>query len=294
MTELLKCYQGSVNQWECDENDHMNVRFFLEKAVQTLHLGLVDLGVVTLADSSRIESAVLSQHLRFLAEARSACPVHGSVGIIEVESNYLKVLVELAHGSSQKKLSTVVFELNMGSMTNRLTTISQPENAGGRGIPEKSSDYGHLNYYEALKAGFRTIGRGVVQTHEAGRNNGEMAWHQYMGRTSDSVPNLWSAAYSPETGKDRQIGRAVIEARTEFYNRLSLGDHFEVLAGMGQLADKVQQSVVRIFDIRANKPISTSTVASLLMDLSARKAIPLPPEQRRQMQPLLLQKPAVA
>ena len=28
-------YRGSVNRWECDENDHMNVRYCVEKLYET-------------------------------------------------------------------------------------------------------------------------------------------------------------------------------------------------------------------------------------------------------------------
>lgn len=35
--KLMNLYfRGSVNRWECDENDHLNVRFFVEKHWQSL------------------------------------------------------------------------------------------------------------------------------------------------------------------------------------------------------------------------------------------------------------------
>ena len=34
-------YRGSVNRWECDENDHLNVRFCEQKLYQTLLSGLL-------------------------------------------------------------------------------------------------------------------------------------------------------------------------------------------------------------------------------------------------------------
>ncbi|GIS19885.1 MAG: hypothetical protein CM15mP120_18010 [Pseudomonadota bacterium] len=33
---MLLSYRGSVNRWECDENDHLNVRFCEQKLWQTL------------------------------------------------------------------------------------------------------------------------------------------------------------------------------------------------------------------------------------------------------------------
>ena len=34
-------YRGSVNRWECDENDHMNVRYCVEKLYETFVAGLI-------------------------------------------------------------------------------------------------------------------------------------------------------------------------------------------------------------------------------------------------------------
>ena len=34
-------YRGSVNRWECDENDHMNVRYCVEKLYETFFAGLI-------------------------------------------------------------------------------------------------------------------------------------------------------------------------------------------------------------------------------------------------------------
>ena len=42
---LVPCYRGCVNAWECDENDHLNVRFYLSKANQGLPFALEAIGM---------------------------------------------------------------------------------------------------------------------------------------------------------------------------------------------------------------------------------------------------------
>lgn len=284
MTNLLECYRGSVNSWECDENDHLNVRFFMDKTMQTLHLGLVDFGLVSVGEQSKIEATIKLQHIRYLAEARTADPIKGLIGILEATPNRLKVLTDLRHGTSNKTLSTVVHELSLGTAKSDLGFIDQPKNAGSRGVPEKPSGYAGLSYEAAQKAGFRLIGRGVIQEPET--HNGATVWHHYVGRLSDSIPNLWSYL-----SIDNKLGRVVMENRIEQYHSLALGDHFEIMSGVSELGDKVQTIVHLIFNARTKECVSLSTVASLAMDLSTRKATSLSEEEKKQMAALLLNTP---
>jgi len=44
---LVPCYRGCVNAWECDENDHLNVRLDLATANQGLPFVLEAIGAWT-------------------------------------------------------------------------------------------------------------------------------------------------------------------------------------------------------------------------------------------------------
>ena len=64
---LVPCYRGSVNAWECDENDHLNVRFYLAKTNQGLPFALDAIGLPAAA-LARIDAhpRIRAQHVRFL------------------------------------------------------------------------------------------------------------------------------------------------------------------------------------------------------------------------------------
>ena len=68
-------YRGSVNRWECDENDHLNVRFCEQKLYQTLLSGLLEHHCLTREDIGRLPAMILRQHIRFQAESRIAAPM---------------------------------------------------------------------------------------------------------------------------------------------------------------------------------------------------------------------------
>ena len=67
-------YRGSVNRWECDENDHLNVRFCEQKLYQTLLSGLLANDCIGVADVADLPRNVRRQHIRFQAESRIAAP----------------------------------------------------------------------------------------------------------------------------------------------------------------------------------------------------------------------------
>ncbi len=70
-----------MNRWECDENDHLNVRFFVARHAQCLEAGLQRLGLIEQRQTG-VADFVVVQHLRFLAEARIATPLSGYFGLV--------------------------------------------------------------------------------------------------------------------------------------------------------------------------------------------------------------------
>ena len=83
-------YRGSVNRWECDENDHLNVRL-RTKAPQTLLGGLLTNDCIGVADVADLPRNIRRQHIRF--RANLATPLGGYFSA--VVSDDFQVVVEL-------------------------------------------------------------------------------------------------------------------------------------------------------------------------------------------------------
>ena len=86
-------YRGSVNRWECDENDHLNVRFCEHKLYQVLLSGLLANGCVDSEEVPSLPAKIARQHIRFQAESRIAAPLGGYFAAVAGEE--FQVLVEL-------------------------------------------------------------------------------------------------------------------------------------------------------------------------------------------------------
>ncbi len=285
MSELIETFRGSVNRWECDENDHLNVRFYAHKMYQTLQAGLVECGVVAESDVDVTEQ-IRSIHMRYIAEARIATPVSGFMGVTEQTADGLAVVVELRHTANDTLLASYLFELSLHSPAT-LNTVVMPEGAGSRGLPATRSVFAKLSLAEAEQNKLVKTGQGVVQPDECDPS-GRLVFHQYIGRVSDAVPNLWAVLERGSVRGEGMLGGAVLEYRTDKLGTLKLGEAFTLLSGFKGFGDKTKHLVHLLFSQRTGQCIAASEAIAINMDLVARKAVAIPADQRAILAQLLI------
>ncbi|HIG42965.1 MAG: hypothetical protein ABGY96_30275 [bacterium] len=290
MSEPIAVYLGSVNRWECDENDHLNVRFFSQKMIQTLELGLIELGCIPREDVQTITANIKSQHMRFIAEARIAVPITGYFGLLSADDTGFCALVELRNSGTDQVMSAFVFDVNYPLKAEGLKTVPLPNYAGSRGVPADPFPYANLTLSESYRRGFITIGRGIIQPDECSPN-GLLLPNNYMSRGSDSMPNLWTRFAAGDSQFERGqgvIGGAVLEYRMDHFTNLKQGDRFVVVSGLDNLTEKIQHMVHIFFNIDSGEITLGCRALGISMDLVARKSIPIPPERRAVMQKFMI------
>ena len=105
---LVPCYRGSVNAWECDENDHLNVRFYLAKANQGLPFVLDAIGLPAAALLKMdAHPRIRAQHVRFLKEARPAVPLTVYAGLVAHQDHQLTLYAEVRHSLNGEVMATL-------------------------------------------------------------------------------------------------------------------------------------------------------------------------------------------
>ena len=293
MHQLLPVFLGSVNRWECDENDHLNVRFYAQKMHQTLAAGLLDLALVTPEALDTTLQSLTAQHMRYLAEARVAAPLTGVIGLLETTDSSFTVLTELRNTQSGKVQAS--FTQTFATVLAQPPTYRHklPDHAGSRGLTYRNSPYAHLTLDEAYERGFTTIGRGVIQGDECSLD-GRLLPHLYIGRVSDSMANLWAKFADPTEPAVRgqgDEGGAVLEYRMTHYGALKLTARFEVVSGILVLANKTQHFVHQVYDVQTRQCVVAAEAIAIAMDLRARKAIAISQARRKAMQAFLLKAP---
>ena len=270
-------YRGSVNAWECDENDHLNVRFHLAKAAQALPF--------LFAGPS---PAVRWQHLRFLREARVATPLAIDAGVVDADAESATVYAEMRHTLSGEVLTTVLTGLAPGAQP-PAARCTVPEQGRPRGLGA-SLDALRPPRSDRAAMGFVEIGRGVISAPECDAN-GELEPFQYIGRISDSVLNLWAQFLTPEELSRRSHGvegGVLVELRLAIHAPLRAGSRFTIQSGIAAVGRKTQHLVHLIYDEESGRCAATSQGLAVAMDLASRKSIELPEPRRRRIEARLL------
>ena len=292
---LFPTYRGSVNTWECDENDHLNVRYYVSKANEGLPFVLAELGLGPSALAQLgARPRVLRQHIRYLREARLSTPLAVRAGISRHDPHGLAVFSEIRHGHTGAVHATLVTELALVTHPEgRPLPVPQPRAELRCEVPEHGAPRGLAGDLPrappgrgALAAlGFTEIARGRVSASECDAH-GELEPFQYVGRVSDSVVNLMGRYETEEElarRSDRVEGGAVVEFRILHHAPLRAGNIFTVQSGLRSVARKTHHVLHLFFDEESGACAASCDVIALSMDLRARKALELPDERRERM-----------
>ncbi|MGZ6124297.1 MAG: thioesterase family protein [Myxococcales bacterium] len=297
---LVPCYRGSVNAWECDENDHLNVRYYLAKANQGLPFVLEAIGLPRSHAEMEARPRIRAQHVRFLKEARAAAPLTVYAGLAASEGQDLTLYAEVRHSLGGEVLATLLTELELVGRDGRRQQVSPRPGAERFAVPEHGAPRGirpaeplRPEYGSLEGMGFVEIGRGAVAPWECDPA-GEMELYQFVGRMSDSVVNLLAHFQTEEELSRRSHGvegGALVELRISWHAPLRAGSLFTIHSGVAAAGRKTQHFVHLFFDESSRACVATAEGIAVAMDLETRRAIELPEARRRRIESRLLRLP---
>jgi len=299
---LLPSYRGSVNAWECDENDHLNVRFFLDKVNQGLPFALDALGLREAMQEHKAHPRIRAQHVRFLREARMATPLTAHAGLARSAAHGLTVYSELRHSQTGEAMAAVLTEVDFVTADGKQRLLPVPHHAVMCEVPEHGAPRGigadaatlRPDRGSAADLGFVEIGRGRVAPWECDVR-GELEPFQYVGRISDSVVNLMAHFQTDEELSRRSRGEeggALVELRIVHHAPLRAGDLFTIQSGIAAVGRKTQHIVHLFYDELSRACVASAEGVAVAMDLRTRRAVELPEARREKIQARLLRLPA--
>ena len=290
-------YQGSVNTWECDEGGHLNVRFHLERAM----IGLAHMAralEVPRAFTEAAGSTLLPReaHVRFLKEARPGAPLVMHGGVVALGEDDATLCLDMRHGDGAP---SSCFTLKVSHVTTRglrpfpwssrsraaaqRLACALPEHAKPRSIdPGKPPSKASRD--SAIALGAKRIG-GTMASPDQCDAFGRLRGEQFIGRISDSVPNLLSG-WREEAGaaNNAEPAGAVVEARIIFRRFPRAGELIEVYSGIVEIGEKTLRIVHWLCDPESGAAWASMEAVALTFDTKTRKAIAPPPEARARLQ----------
>ena len=298
---MIKLWQGTVNAWDCDEMGHMNVRVYAEKVMEGLGV-LAHAIDMPHAYQPSMPSTLLpaDQHIRFLREARPGQPLSMQGCVLEHGETDAVIYQEIQHvdGTPAAAFRTRLMHVETKSglpfpwstrsrerlqeLLDETSEATAPRSidAAGSILPDNkvSADI-------ARAAGVQQIGLGSIPPQHCDLH-GRMQGQWFIGRVSDSVPNLlrgWRKKVAASRA-NADMGGAVLEYRLIYRRWARAGDLFEVRSGLARVEEKFHTLVHWMLDPATGKAWMTSEALAVTFDLKTRKIIPTPSGEMKQLE----------
>jgi acyl-CoA thioester hydrolase len=292
--EGAEIWRGGVNTWECDEMGHMNVRFYVVKAVEGLAamaalLGLPD----AFTEQANSTLLVREQHIRFLKEAHAGSVLHMVGGVVEMgedDARLIQLLVHSATGEIAASFQTVVAHVTpregrpfpwpaRARQRAEGLMMAVPDRAQARSLSLAPFEtIASLEKAEAL--GLLRIGLGAISGQDCDVF-GRMRTEVFIGRVSDGIGALVKglrdvvAANAPVV--PARVGGAVLEYRLVQLDWPRAGDRFELRSGLVGADSRTMRLVHWMVDPDSGQVWGTSEAVAITFDLDARKVVPIEP-----------------
>jgi len=293
-------WRGGVNTWECDEMGHMNVRFYVTRAME----GLAGLAALLGLRGAFVPGAgatllVRDQHIRFLRECHAGAALHMVGGVIEMgedEARLLQLLIHSKSGEIAATFQTTVAHVTPGegrpfpwpARTREhaeTLKVEVPEQAQARSISlgpvESQASLERAEELGLLRIALGAIGRSDVD------NFGRMGVEQFIGRVSDGIPSIIGAFRETVAGKapgtPRRVGGAVLEYRLVHLDWPRAGDRVEIRSGLAGFDARTKRMVHWMLDPETGKAWGTSEAIAITFDLDARKIVPISQEAQAEL-----------
>lgn len=263
-----------VNTWECDENDHWNVQFYARAFEQAAEIAAALTGRAH-------ERRHLVRHVRYHREMHSAQSM--SIHSVRIaDGHFAGSIAHLLTEAGSGNLAATALDTRLdGSEAAPLPEVPEAAIAQAlpRGVPagvEEPADTGSL-----LAAGRAVAGHlGVVRSQETDREDRLLA-AAVVSRFTDSASHIWSHVGIGEEWLTRSgHGRVAVEMKLVMLAGAREGDALRQVSWIDDMQEKTFAIRHQLEHIGSGEIAATGSVRALVMNLSTRKAAPLPREMR--------------
>ncbi|MDA0824713.1 MAG: thioesterase family protein, partial [Proteobacteria bacterium] len=111
-------HRSGFNAWDCDENGHLNVRYYFAKTYQGLIHLLAELGLTQKRlDSLNAKPVLVNQHVRLHKEVRLAVPVAIRGALVSQAGSRITLYSEIRHSFEETLFTTATSDFEIINRT---------------------------------------------------------------------------------------------------------------------------------------------------------------------------------
>jgi len=288
--DAVEVWRGSVATWECDAMGHLNVGFYVAKAMEGLASLTAELGMPhAFAPDARATLIVREQHIRFLREARPNAPLVMTGGVIDLADSEARLLLLLRHASGEIAAS---FQTIVSHATARearpfpwpqrvldraaALSVQVPPDAAPRSIgldPVES----RASLARAEELGLQRTGLGVVRAGDCDVF-GRLRTEQMMARISSGIPHVFQGRRPGAAGLGPRAGGAALEYRLIHLEWPRAGDRVELRSGASGGDARFRKLTHWLLDPDSGRAWGVAEAIAVSFDLETRRIVTLSDE----------------
>ena len=283
MGEGVEIWRGSVAAWECDIMGHLNVGFYVARAMEGLTGLAAELGMPRAFSADALSTLVVrDQHIRFIKEAHAGAALSMTGGVLEMDESGARLSLVMRHhnGDVAASFQTVVAHVTArearpfpwpARVLERAAAlrVETPPNAGPRSLSlEPIEPAASLERAQAL--GLKRLAAGAIGPADCDAF-GRMRAERFMNRLSDGVPHLFAAGRPGAAAPGPRIGGAALEYRLVHLAWPRAGDRVELRSGFSGTDAKVRRLIHWLLDPTSGRPWGVAEAVLVSLDLDARK-----------------------
>ncbi|MDB5499008.1 MAG: hypothetical protein JWP28_3039 [Phenylobacterium sp.] len=288
--EAVEVWRGSVATWECDAMGHLNVGFYVAKAMEGLAGFAAELGMARVfAPDARATLIVREEHIRFLREARPHAALTMTGGVVEIGETDARLLLLLRHRTGELAAS---FQLVVAHATARegrpfpwparvlerakALTVEVPPEAAPRSL-----DLGPVQSRASL-ARADELGLGRTALGAVGAEDcdvfGRMRTELMMARISDGIPHFFNGRRPGADELGGRAGGAALEYRLIHLDWPRAGDRVELRSGASGGDARFRRLTHWLLDPDSGRAWGVAEAIAVSFDLETRKIVTLSDE----------------
>lgn len=281
----VEIWVGGANTWECDRMGHLNVRFYVAKAMEALGGLAAELGMPrAFSPNAAATLRVREHHIRFLKEVHPGVALTATGGVISMSETGARLLVVLRHLTGEP---AAAFQVLVDHVTAEGQDFAWPARVRARAqalaveIPDyaaaRSVDAGPVipggSLARAEALGLKRLALGVVGPHDCDAF-GRMRPEMFMARISDGIPRLFSGPAIPVEGvPPERVGGAAMEYRLIYFSLPKVGERVELRSGFSNSDARFRTIVHWLLDPNSDRVWGAAAAIAGSFDLQTRKLI---------------------
>lgn len=264
MNGLAETHRSFVNTWECDENDHLNVQFYMRRFDEAARFFAMSRG------ETHDQGLPASRHIRYHAELRGGEATAVRSGSLGAGANAGHV-VHLLECPDTGRLHATAVDTHAARPDGRGEPVEFPDAARPRSLADGPEPL--VGRSAILAAGGLVSHRRIVQPGDCDARGRLLAQH-YIGAASDGAPHVWGhAGLSSGWLIEHGYGRVAVEMKATFVSDARAGDAVELVSASRFVGRTIRlhHELTRLAD---GAGLARIDVVGLIIDLSSRRAIP--------------------